>query len=408
MNRLIQYQVTALRFVLAGVLACFFISPIARAVVPPPDGGYPNGNTAEGQNALFSLTTGGFNTAVGWLALRSNTENGFNTAVGAGALFANISAANTATGAGALLSTTVGGNNTADGALALLSNVTGQANTATGAGALFSSTTADDCTATGFHALFSNSDGFHNSAFGSNALASNTTGLTNTAMGSSALFANTDGNANTAVGYQALQNNISGASNTALGTQAGANVTTASGVLCLKALGANVNFTTWIGNVYGVTTQSGTTAAVIVSDEGQLGTVASSERFKKDIAAMDKASEAILSLRPVTFHYKTDTKGTPQFGLIAEEVAKVKAALVLPDKDGKPYSVRYDQVNAMLLNEFLKEHKKAEEQQATIAQLKKEMETVVGRLKEHESKIQRVSAHIELSKAVGQTALNNP
>ena len=94
--------------------------------------------------------------------------------------------------------------------------------------------------------------------------------------------------------------------------------------------------TTWISNVYGVTTVSGTTAPVIVSDTGQLGTLVSSERFKKDIATMEKASEAILALRPVTFHYKSDTKETPQFGLIAEEVAKVNPALVLPDKEGKP------------------------------------------------------------------------
>jgi hypothetical protein len=113
----------------------------------------------------------------------------------------------------------------------------------------------------------------------------------------------------------------------------------------------------WISNIYGVTTQSGTTAPVIVSNTGQLGTVASSERFKKDIATMEKSSEAILSLRPVTFHYKTDTKDIPQFGLIAEEVVKVNPALVLPDKDGRPYTVRYDAVNAMLLNEFLKEHR---------------------------------------------------
>src|SRR5207248_10830973 len=120
---------------------------------------------------------------------------------------------------------------------------------------------------------------------------------------------------------------------------------------------------TWIGNIYGVTAQRGTTTPVIVSDTGQLGTVASSERFKKDIATMEKASEAILSLRPVRFHYKTDTKETPQFSLIAEEVAKVNPALVLPDKEGKPYTVRYDQVNAMLLNEFLKEHRKVETQE---------------------------------------------
>jgi len=149
-------------------------------------------------------------------------------------------------------------------------------------------------------------------------------------------------------------------------------VTTVANVICIGSDGANVNNTTWIGNVYGVTTQSGTTSPVIVSDTGQLGTVASSERFKKDIAAMEKASEAILSLRPVTFPYKSDTKEAPQFGLIAEEVAKVNPALVLPDKEGKPYTVRYDAVNAMLLNEFLKEHRAVQEQGAIIARQQKQ------------------------------------
>src|SRR6185436_13484351 len=132
---------------------------------------------------------------------------------------------------------------------------------------------------------------------------------------------------------------------------AGNGVTTANNVTCIGANvpGANVSNTTWIGGVYGVSTQSGTTAPVVVSDDGQLGTAASSERFKKDVSAMEKTSEAILSLRPVTFHYKSDAKGTPQFGLIAEEVAKVNPALVLPDKEGKPYTVRYEAVNAMLL-----------------------------------------------------------
>ena len=149
---------------------------------------------------------------------------------------------------------------------------------------------------------------------------------------------------------------------------------------------------TWISNIYGVTTQSGTSAPVIVSNTGQLGTVASSERFKKNIS-MEKSSEAILSLRPVTFHYKTDTQDIPQFGLIAEEVAKVNPALVLPDKDGRPYTVRYDAVNAMLLNEFLKEHRKVE-------QLQKQVEALTAGL-------QKVSAQLELNRAVPQTVLND-
>jgi hypothetical protein len=156
-----------------------------------------------------------------------------------------------------------------------------------------------------------------------------------------------------------------------------------------------------------VTTQHGQTAPVIVSADGQLGTVASSERFKKDIATMQKASEAILSLRPVTFHYKTDTQGTPQFGLIAEEVAKVNPALVLPDKEGKPYTVRYDAVNAMLLNEFLKEHRKNERQEVTIAELKAEIATLAVTVKEQAAQIQKVSAQLELSKSAPQRVTND-
>src|SRR4029077_7552131 len=193
----------------------------------------------------------------------------------------------------------------------------------------------------------------------------------------------------------------------------GNGVITANNVICIgtEVAGADVSNTAWIGAVYGVTTQNGTTAPVVVSADGQLGTVASSERFKKDIATMEKASEVILSLRPVTFHYKTDTKGTPQFGLIAEEVAKVNPALVLPDKEGKPYTVRYDAVNAMLLNEFLKEHRRVEEQEATIAQLKKDfratMAQLATRLDEQAAQIQKVSAQLEASKPAPQV-VNNP
>ena len=373
-----------------GAIPLFFIAlallcpaaagPKAQAVIPPPDGGYPGFNTAEGQKALFGLTTGVANTAVGWYSLFSNTDGSYNTGVGAGTLLFNVGDQTTGDGT----------QNTAIGTAALLSNTTGRENTATGTGALLNNISGPTNTATGAFALFNNTIGDGNTAIGANALSSNTTTNGNTAIGSFALL------------------NSTGAGNMAIGYGAGSNVSTANGVICIGHNGQNVTATTWIENVYGATTQSGTTAPVIVSDDGQLGTIASSERFKKDIATMDNASEAILSLRPVTFHYKTDAKGIPQFGLIAEEVAKVNPALVLPDKDGKPYTVRYDQVNAMLLNEFLKEHRKNEEQQATIAQLKKEMETVVARLKEDDSRIQAVTARIEVSKAVERTALNDP
>jgi hypothetical protein len=415
------------------VFACFTLSPTAQAVSPAPDGGYPGGNTAEGQNALFSLTTGGFNTAVGFFSLRSNAIGQFNTATGAGTLLANTADQNTATGAAALLSNTTGPGNTANGAFALFSNTTGGFNTASGDSALSSNTGGAQNTATGISALQSNTNGSSNTANGAYALVNNTTGNENTANGMFALFSNTDGSSNTANGSQALYSNTNGSfntangwhallnnsgvqntatgvaalrenttgnNNTALGAGAGNGITTAGGVTCIGAgvSGANVNSTTWIASVYDVTTQSGTTAPVIVSDDGQLGTVASSERFKKDIATMEKGSEAILSLRPVTFHYKTDAKGIPQFGLIAEEVAKVNSALVLPDKDGKPYTVRYDAVNAMLLNEFLKEHRNVEslknDFQATVAQQQKEIIALTATVKEQALQIQKVSAQL--------------
>ena len=194
--------------------------------------------------------------------------------------------------------------------------------------------------------------------------------------------------------------NSTGNGNIALGSNAGGGVATANNVIAIGSVAEDVSDSTWISNVFGVTTVSGTTAPVIVSDTGQLGTLVSSKRFKKDIAAMEKASEAILALRPVTYHYKTDTKGTPQFGLIAEEVAKVNAALVLPDKDGKPLTVRYDQVNAMLLNEFLKEHRKVEDLEANAARQQKQIEALTAGL-------QKVSAQLETSKPAPQV-VNNP
>jgi hypothetical protein len=324
---------------------------------------------ADGYLALFHNTTGGINTAIGWQALFNNTEGNSNTATGVNALF---------------------------------NNTTGDSNTASGDGALFYNTIGTDNTATGYTALNSNTEGGANTATGNAALFSNTTGVFNTANGFQALYSNTTGVQNTANGYGALYNITTGNNNTALGYSAGFLVSTADNVICIgqNTLGGNESNTTWIGNVYGVTPQSGTTAPVVVSVGGQLGTVASSERFKKNISTMETASEAILSLRPVTFHYKTDTKRIPQFGLIAEEVAKVNPALVLPDKEGKPYTVRYDQVNAMLLNEFLKEHRKNEQQEATIARLQKQIEALAAGL-------QKVSAQLEVNKPGPQTVLNN-
>jgi len=386
-------------------LACFAISPMAKAVVPAPDGGYPGGNTAEGQAALLSLTTGGFNTAVGFFSLRSNTTSSFNTALGAGALFVNISNENTATGAGALLSNTTGSLNTANGAFALVSNTTGSGNTAIGGEALFSNTTGGLNTVTGGQALTLNTEGFSNTATGFRALVSNITGNDNTANGNETLNRNTTGGFNTAMGAGALPNNTTGRSNTAFGINAGAGVTTADNVICIGADvdGENVSNTCYMGNIFGVTSVG---ISVLVNSAGKLGTTTSSQRFKEEIKPMDKASEALFALKPVAFRYKKqiDPAGTSQLGLVAEEVEKVNPDLVVRDKEGKPYSVRYDQVNAMLLNEFLKEHRKVEQQrkdfEAAIAQQQKQIE-------ELSTAVRKVSVQLELSKSAPQTVLNN-
>jgi hypothetical protein len=371
-------------------LVCFALVQNTQAVSPPPDGGYVGANTAEGQEALLNFTTGDFNTAVGWLSLATLTTGQLNTAIGAGTLLLNTADGNTATGAGALLSNTTGFGNTANGTLALSDNTTGNHNTAVGREALSSDTI-----------------GGSNTAIGRDALLNSTTGNNNTAVGREALLNNTTGESNVAIGRGALANSITGVSNLALGIDAGNQVTTASNVITIGHTGADVSGTTWISNVFGVTPQSGTTAPVFVSDTGQLGTVASSERFKKDIATMEKASEAILALRPVTFHYKSDAKETQQFGLVAEEVAKVNPALVLPDKEGKPYTVRYDAVNAMLLNEFLKEHLTVKDQGTTIGLQQKEIKALKEELRAQASQIQKVSAQLQLSKPEPQTVLNN-
>jgi len=371
-------KATPLSLLALGVV-CIAFSPLVQAVVPAPDGDYPGGNTAEGQAALFTLTSGTFNTAVGFLSLRSTTEARFNTAIGAGALLGNVANSNTATGAGALLSNTTGSVNTANGAFALVSNTGGSFNTANGFSALSNNTTGFENTATGVQALESNTIGSNNTANGFSALSNNIIGSQNTATGFNALFENT-GALNTANGSNALANNTSGSGNIAVGVGAGGSVTTANHVIAIGHPGANVDDSCFIGHIRDALV-SPDAAQVLVDSAGKLGTTSgSSRRFKEQIKPMDKVSEAILALKPVTFHYKSDNTNTPQFGLIAEEVQKVHPDLVVRDKEGKPYSVRYDQVNAMLLNEFLKEHRKNEEQEATIARQQKQIEALAAGL----------------------------
>ena len=264
----------------------------------------------------------------------------------------------------------------------------------------------------GSGALLSNTTGKNNTATGEGALRSNTTGDFNSAIGSVALVNNTIGNRNTGIGRFVLPNNTTGNFNVAVGDNAGSGVITADDVICIghAVTGVNVSGTCSIGNIRGVTTQNGNALPVVIDGAGQLGTTPSSQRFKHDIEPMNKTSEAILALNPVTFHYKSDNTGTPQFGLIAEEVAKVNPDLIVRDENGEIYTVRYDAVNAMLLNEFLKEHRRVQELEATVAQQRKDSEaTAVRQQKQIDALtagLQKVSAQLELSKPAPKTVKN--
>jgi hypothetical protein len=389
-------------------LGSFALPQRTQAVSPAPDGGYPGGNTAEGQSALLSITTGTYNTAVGLFSLLSLTDGTFNTATGAGTLLANTASENTATGAGALLSNTTGSENTANGGFALFNNTEGGANTAVGNEALLNNSTGSDNTASGRQALINNSTGGSNTAIGESCLFNNIDGGVNTAIGIQALQNNTHGSNNTAMGRNALGGSATGNFNIGLGSNAGVNVTSASNVICIGADGNNIDNACYIGQIFGATSSGG--PAVFVNSNGRLGTVTSSRRFKEEIKPMERASEVLFALKPVTFRYKKelDPAGTQQFGLVAEDVEKVKPDLVVRDENGKVNSVRYEQVNAMLLNEFLKAHCKIQEQEATIEQLRKEMDALVAHSKEQDSRIQNVSDQIEISKAGHKVVRNDP
>jgi hypothetical protein len=367
--------------ILLSMLTGFAFLHPAQAVVPAPDGGYPGFNTAEGTNALKNLTTGVGNATVGWYSLFSNTDGSFNTALGAGTLLSNVGDQSMVRGV----------NNTAIGAVALLFNTTGSFNTATGAGA-----------------LLNNQGAYFNSAFGDKALTSNTSGVGNCAFGSLTLIENISGGDNSAFGRLALVNST-GSDNTAIGGAAGETLVTGDGNVYIgkDVFGqTSESNTTYIRNVFDSIT---TARQVYVDANNKIGTLASTRRVKDDIEPMAGASETILALRPVTFRYKKeiDRYRTPQFGLVAEEVAEINPDLVTRDREGKPETVRYDAVNAMLLNEFLKEHKafveeqrRTQEQEAKIARLEKQLETVTAVVK-------KVSVQLELSKTAPQTVLNN-
>jgi Chaperone of endosialidase len=382
-------------------LACFAFSPQTRAACDSPDPGCPGGNLAEGYLALTSLAGGAYNTGIGAYSLLSDTTGNLNTGVGAGALLSNTANENTATGAGTLFSNSTGIFNTANGTFALFSNTTGTRNTATGVEALVQNTTGENNTATGGAALNDNIDGNDNTADGFGALASNTSGGQNTAVGRFALNSNTTGNGNIALGRLAGANLTTGDANIDIGNSG------VAGESATIRIGGAIQGTTFIAAIRGVTTGNNNALNVVIDSAGQLGTMSSSRRFKKKIRPMDKASEAILGLKPVMFHYNSDERNRPEFGLIAEDVAEVNPDLVVRDNDGEIYTVRYDAVNAMLLNEFLKEHHTIQEQGATIAQLKSGIEILAATVKEQAAQIRKVTAELGANKSAPQV-VNNP
>jgi hypothetical protein len=350
-----------------------------------------NANSAFGGYALTYNSTGNANSAFGWNALFCNTTGFENTAIGVDALSGNATGVdNTAIGVDAL-SYNSGSYNTAIGGYALFENTTGVYNTATGFRALFANTTGYYNTAIGYEALVSNTTGIDNTATGLQALYTNT-GSYNSAHGFEALFNNTTGNSNTAEGWATLFNNTTGNNNIALGHLAGSNLTTGSNNIDIGHPGSakdnevirigTIQKATYIAGINGITTSGG--VAVYINSHGQLGTLTSSRRFKQDIEDMGEASEKLMRLRPVTFRYNDAAEKGPhalQYGLIAEEVARVYPDLVQYDKQGKPFTVYYHLLTPMLLNELQKEHRQVEAQKAEITVLKQTQASAIASLK---------------------------
>jgi len=324
-------------FLLSGCVVAVAFSPLARAVDPPPVGGYPGENTALGEDALFSYDT---------------SIQGENTACG-------------------------------------------------------------------HDSLYNLSTGIYNTAFGDDTLHDSTGGNNNTAVGWHAMTGNATGSMNTGIGCDALANTSTGDVNIAIGFRAGLNITNGSNNIEIANIGAlgdtntirigtaSIQRKTYIAGISGSGVPNG--VGVIIDRNGHLGTIQSSERYKEAVQPMDESSEAILALQPVTFRYKKelDPAGIPQFGLVAEQVAKVKPDLVVRDDEGRPETVRYEAVNAMLLNEFLKEHKafvaeqrKVQEQGATIARLQRQIEALTTGLQE-------VKAQIEMSRRAPQMVVSS-
>ena len=391
-----------------SALACFALCQQVQSatdIPEPKDDVVPVTNTADGQNALLSITSGIYNSAFGFDALLVLSDASFDTGFGAGTLLLDNGGTNTAVGAGALLNNNVASDNNAVGAFALFNNDSDAAGS------------AEFNNAFGRNALLNNIDGNENDSFGDDSMFANTTGSQNTAMGDDALDGNTTGNGNVAVGKEAGNSILDGNNNVAIGHNAGIGIVSASNNIAIgvEEAGPFTDFdnTCFIGSIFGeIVSDPGSQAAVFVDQFNVVGVFNSSQRYKHDIQPMDKASETLYQLKPVTFKFNSDWKGTTQYGLIAEDVAKVDPQLV-SRKDGDIVTVHYEQINSMLLNEFLKEHKKVEEQQANIAELKstvaqqqKGMEVLTAQIKEQAAQIQKVSARLEVSKPAPKTVAN--
>jgi hypothetical protein len=449
-----------------------------------------NQNTATGLRALFSDTSGGFNTATGVLSLFSNATGFFNSATGAYSLAHNTDGSNntadgysalyfnsegndnTATGFAALYKNTTGGRNNAFGSRALQNHVTGDFNNAFGGSALgrdtggnFNNAFGDDAllnnidgmnntamgdlalqdsnanenSAFGAQALQSHQAGVRNNAFGFQALQHDVTGGLNNAFGALALKSNTMGNFNSAFGNAALLNLTSGSNNTALGSGAGADLETGSGNVYIGAGSSGVaaeSNHTYIRNINLTPVNGGGTDTVTVNlTTGLLGHLSSSRRHKEQIKAMDNVSEVLYRLKPVTYRYKKeiDPSQILDYGLVAEDVAEIDPNLTVCNREGQIESVRYNAINAMLLNEFLKEHKKVQEQQAqivelnsrvakqdgVIAQQRKAFQAAIARqetqiqavtagLKEQAPQIRKVSSQVGMHRLAPHVVATNP
>jgi hypothetical protein len=350
-----------------GLIGALTLATVANGQVPSGnDTSDGSANTGGGFNALdgpAATASGEGNTGYGYQVLLPNSGS-FNTAIGGFALSSNTSGAeNTVSGYNALGFNTTGSYNTSTGFDVLYSNITGNGNTAEGYRSLYLNSSGDYNTAVGYDTLYNNTTGTQNNAAGYATLHANTTGSYNNAMGVEALYENTTGSQNSAVGYGALYSNTDGSYNAALGYFAGSNLTTGSNNIDINSRGVagesgvirigteGTQIATYVAGIYGTAV---TGSPVIVSTTGQLGVTVSSERFKTAIEPMGSNSEKLGRLRPVTFHLKSDPNGALQYGLIAEEVAKVYPELVIRDGTGRIDGVRYDELAPMLLNEMQK------------------------------------------------------